>query len=171
MPIDGSLCILGGIVLVGAVAAITLRNLVHCALCLMLAFVGLAGLFLHLGALFAGLVQILVYVGAVGVLLVFAILLTQGGGRESKPYFSSPWYVGVGIAALLASAMVAGVVMSPTLTSVSRQATEVTVKDLGHRMMSDYILPLEVMALLLTATAIGAIVLAMPDKREIADQD
>ena len=70
--------ILGVLTLAGAVAALTLRNLVHCVLALTLAFVGLAGLYLQLGAQFMGFAQILVYVGAVAILIVFAILLTRG---------------------------------------------------------------------------------------------
>ena len=66
--------ILGVLTIVGAAAALTLRNLVHCVLALMLAFVGLAGLYLQLDAQFIGFAQILVYIGAVAILIVFAIL-------------------------------------------------------------------------------------------------
>src|SRR6266568_364220 len=62
----------------GAIAAMRLRNLVHCALCLVVAFGGLAAVFLQLDAQFVGLAQILVYIGAVAILIVFAILLTRG---------------------------------------------------------------------------------------------
>src|SRR6478752_4184716 len=62
----------------GALAAVLLKNLVHCALALTVAFLGLALLFLRLDAQFAGFAQILVYVGAVAILVVFAILLTRG---------------------------------------------------------------------------------------------
>src|SRR5271168_1646443 len=68
--------ILAAVTLSGAVAAITLRNLVHCALALTVAFAGLATLYLSLDAEFAGLAQLLVYVGAIAILIVFAILLT-----------------------------------------------------------------------------------------------
>src|SRR4026208_1060136 len=65
------------ITLSGALAAATLRKLIHAALCLVIAFVGLAAYFFLLGAEFLGLVQIFVYVGAVAVLIVFTILLTH----------------------------------------------------------------------------------------------
>ncbi len=65
------------ITLSGALAAATLRKLVHAALCLVIAFVGLAAFFFLLGAEFVGLVQVFVYVGAVAVLIVFTILLTR----------------------------------------------------------------------------------------------
>ena len=65
------------ITLSGALAAATLRKLIHAALCLVIAFVGLAAFFFLLGAEFVGLVQVFVYVGAVAVLIVFTILLTR----------------------------------------------------------------------------------------------
>ena len=71
--------IIAVLTIASAVAAMTLRNLVHCALALTVTFVGLAAAFLQLGAEFAGLAQILVYVGAVAILIVFTILLTRSG--------------------------------------------------------------------------------------------
>ena len=68
------------VTLVSATAAVSLRNLVHCALSLTITFAGLAALYLHLNAQFVGFVQILVYIGAVAILIVFAILLTRPAG-------------------------------------------------------------------------------------------
>src|SRR5438094_2210516 len=65
------------ITLSGALAAATLRKLIHAALCLVIAFVGVAAYFFLLGAEFVGLVQVFVYVGAVAVLILFTILLTR----------------------------------------------------------------------------------------------
>src|SRR6476469_5165603 len=65
------------ITLSGALAAATLRKLIHAALCLVIASVGLAASFCLLGAEFVGLVQVFVYVGAVAVLIVFIILLSR----------------------------------------------------------------------------------------------
>src|SRR5882724_1604638 len=88
------------VTLAGAGAAMRLRNLVHCAFCLVLAFGGLAALFLELGAQFVGLAQVLVYVGAVAILIVFAILLTRGGDGPAQPAVSSSWVLGIGVALL-----------------------------------------------------------------------
>src|ERR1700719_3609768 len=89
-----SFFILGVLTIVGAAAALTLRNLVHCVLALVLAFVGLAGLFLQLDAQFIGFAQILVYVGAVAILVVFAILLTRGAESPSQSIVSHSWAMG-----------------------------------------------------------------------------
>src|ERR1041385_6206526 len=82
-----------------AVAAMALRNLVHCALSLILTFAGLAALYLQLDAQFVGLAQVLVYVGAVAILIVFAILLTRGAEPQSQPIVSSGWIAGTIVAA------------------------------------------------------------------------
>ena len=83
----------------GALAAALLRNLIHCALSLTLTFAGLALLYLQLDAQFAGFSQILVYIGAVAILVVFAILLTRSGGTPEYRSFSSSWLAGLVIAA------------------------------------------------------------------------
>ena len=88
--------IIAVLTLASAVAAMSLRNLVHCALALTVTFAGLAALYLQLDAQFVGFAQILVYVGAVAILIVFAILLTRSGEPPRQSVFSAAWVVGVG---------------------------------------------------------------------------
>src|SRR5436309_9143995 len=91
--------ILALLTLAGAIAALSLRNLVHCALALTVTFAGLAALYLQLDAQFIGFAQILVYIGAVAILIVFAILLTRGSEPPPvRSIFSSSWAVGAAIA-------------------------------------------------------------------------
>ena len=80
----------------GALAAMLLKNTVHCALALTVALPALALLFLDLDAQFAGFAQILVYIGAVAILVVFAILLTKGSETPKDGVFSRTWLVGLG---------------------------------------------------------------------------
>src|SRR5438093_4578831 len=82
------------VTIAGAIAAMSLRNPVHCALCLVIAFAGLAAAYLQLGAEFVGFAQILVYIGAVAILIVFAILLTRSSEVKSGKYFSSASWIG-----------------------------------------------------------------------------
>ncbi len=156
--------ILAALVVVSAIAAMTLRNLVHCALCLAVAFIGLAGTYLQLGAQFVGLAQVLVYVGAVAILIVFAILLTRSGEPGPGRQFSATSLMGVGIA--LAVFAVLGKVI--TSSAVAKRGVapppQTSVAQLGQKLMTDYILPLEVLALLLTAAMIGAVIIALKEK-------
>ena len=154
--------------LAGAIAAMSLRNLVHCALCLVATFSGLAGLFLQLDAQFVGLAQILVYIGAVAILIVFAILLTRGSEPPQQPVFTASWVLGVGIAVLaFGSLAVATLTSFATRLVVNPKAAEsadVAVKSIGNKLMKDYVLPLEVVGLLLTAALIGAVIIAMKEE-------
>src|SRR5438128_12457775 len=84
----------------GAIAAMSLRHLVHCALCLVASFGGLAALYLQLDAQFVGLAQILVYIGAVAILIVFAILLTRGSEPPQQPVVAGQWFLGLAVAGL-----------------------------------------------------------------------
>ena len=91
--------ILAVITVAGGLAAVTLKNTVHCALALTAAFAGLALFFLQLDAQFVGFAQILVYIGAVAILVVFAILLTRGSEQPETGVFSRTWFAGLVIAA------------------------------------------------------------------------
>lgn len=82
-------------VTVGAgVAAMAMRHLVHCALCLALSLAGLAALYLRLHAEFVGFAQVLVYVGAVAILIVFAVFLTRGMEASLRVTLSPGWVRG-----------------------------------------------------------------------------
>src|ERR1035437_6480687 len=87
--------------LASAVAAMSLRNLVHCALALTGTFAGLAAVYLQLDAQFVGFAQILVYVGAVAILIVFAILLTRSGEPPRPAGLSVNVIAGVGLAVII----------------------------------------------------------------------
>src|ERR1700685_3198248 len=90
---------IAGLAVAGALAAVLLKNTVHCALALTVAFAGLALLFLKLDAQFAGFAQILVYIGAVAILVVFAILLTRGSETPKDGVYSGKPLVGLVVAA------------------------------------------------------------------------
>ena len=159
--------ILGVLTIGGAVAALTLRNLVPCVLALTLSFLGLAGFYLQLGAQFIGFAQVLVYVGAVAILVVFAVLLTRGAEQTSEPIFSPSWPW-----SCIVSVAVFGVLAWTIHTSSIAQRElpmqpEATVKQIGDALMSRYALPLEVIGLLLTVALIGAVTIAMRERREM----
>jgi NADH-quinone oxidoreductase subunit J len=159
--------VLSVLTIVGAAAALALRNLVHCVLALMLAFVGLAGLYLQLDAQFLGFAQILVYIGAVAILIVFAILLTRGTELHSRSIVSPSW----GMSSVV-SVAVFGVLAWTIRSSVATRHSippqpAITVKQIGNALMSRFALPLEVIGLLLTAALVGAVTIAMQDKQEM----
>ena len=156
--------ILAALTIGGGLAAILLKNLVHCALATTVAFAGLALLYLELDAQFAGFAQILVYIGAVAILIVFAILLTRGSDVPKDGVFSRTWAVGLVIAAAVFAVL--GWAVLESIRAVPQQAAvpAVTVRDIGNALVGRYVLPLEIVGLLLTAATIGAVIVAMHEK-------
>src|SRR5581483_9801180 len=111
---QAAFAIIAALTLVSAIAAMSLRNLVHCALCLALAFAGLAAMYLQLGAQFVGFAQILVYIGAVAILVVFAILLTNNSGAPARPRPApGAWMVGLAVAVVVFAVLARTIVTSP----------------------------------------------------------
>ena len=155
---------LAALTLGGAIAAVSLRNPVHCVLCLVATFAGLAGIYLGLGAQFLGLAQVLVYVGAVAILVVFVLLLTRGGTGEEGPRGGRGGRSGVTVAALVGAVLVAAVVSGPVLGRRAESPPLPSVRDTGLALMSDFVLPLQVVGVLLTAAMIGAAVLALRER-------
>ena len=158
--------IFAGLTVAGAVAAMSLRNLVHSVLALTLAFAGLAAVYLQLGAQFLGLAQILVYVGAVAILIVFAVLLTRDTEATSRSVVTNSW-VGSGAVVLV----VFGILAWAIRHSAASQHTvlsqpEVSMRQVGNALMQRFALPLEIIGLLLTVALIGAVTIAMRERRE-----
>ena len=148
----------------GAMAAMMLRNAVHCALSLVVTFVGLAGIYLGLDAHFLGLAQVLVYVGAVAILLVFVLLLTRGTDTpalgEAQTRRRSGLVVGIAVALVL----LAVAVTPPLLPARMDPPLAVPVRELGEALMTSYMVPLQVVGVLLTAGMIGAAIIALPER-------
>jgi NADH-quinone oxidoreductase subunit J len=147
--------------LAGALAAACLRKLIHAALCLVVAFLGLAAFYFFLGAEFVGLVQVFVYVGAVAVLIVFTILLTR---REDEDAAGFNWG-GVIVAVAVFSGLAWAIMKTPSLSVAAPGIEPLTVKRIGEMLMTHYVWPLQCVGLLLTAALIGALVLVMEEKR------
>ncbi len=151
----------------GAVAAMSFRNLVHAVLALIVSFAGLAAVYLLLGAQFIGLAQILVYVGAVAILIVFAILLTRDSGATSQSTTSSSWrgsvVVVLGVFGVLAWSVGHSAVYQQAATFLPHGTS---MQEIGNVLMQRFALPLEVIGVLLTVALIGAVTIAIYEKKE-----
>jgi NADH-quinone oxidoreductase subunit J len=152
----------------GTAAAMGLRNPVHCVLALTVSFAGIAALYLNLGAQFVGFTQIMVYVGAVAILAVFAIMMTHRPGASEPTIFSRHAFLGILTAAAVFAVIGWAVLAQPAPTAPNTQPTSVTVQQIGNSLMHEYVLPLEIIGLLLTAALIGGVVIAMDRKEDDA---
>jgi len=146
--------------LAGALGAATLRNLMHAALSLVIAFIGLAAFFFLLGAEFVGLVQIFVYVGAVAVLIVFTILLTRRDAEKDRGFN----WLGALVAFVVFAALAWVFLRTPSFAVFAPPTSPLTVKQIGETLMTVYVWPLLCVGLVLTAALIGALVLVMEEK-------
>jgi NADH-quinone oxidoreductase subunit J len=148
-----------------AVAAMSLRKLVHCALALVVTFIGLAAAYLQLDAQFVGFAQVLVYVGAVSILVVFAIVLTRSGDTGEETAFSTSWLYGIFVVLGVLGVLVWAITKSSVTKTELPPAPDITVQKIGEALMNKYVLPLEVIGLLLTAALIGAVIIAMHERK------
>ena len=147
--------------LAAALAAATLRNLMHAALCLPLALVGIASFFFLLGAEFVGLALVFIYVGAVAVLIVFTILLTRRGVGKDLGFH----WVGALIALAVFSGLTWSILQTQSLSIVPPHIRALTVRKIGETLMTGYVWPLQCIGVLLTAALIGALILVMEEKQ------
>ncbi|HWB33105.1 MAG TPA: NADH-quinone oxidoreductase subunit J [Acidobacteriaceae bacterium] len=159
--------ILAALTVAGTAAAMGLRNAVHCVLALTVGFAGVAGIYLYLGAQFVGFTQIMVYVGAVAILAVFAIMMTHHPGLAEQPFSRyAVWGIVIAAAVFLTLARAISLAPAPSVLATSAPAAvpSATVQQIGDALMHRYVLPLEIIGLLLTAALIGAVIIAMDPK-------
>jgi NADH-quinone oxidoreductase subunit J len=158
----------------GAVGAVMSRRWVEGARCLAGAFAGLALLYLGLGAQFVGFVQVLVYVGAVAILIVFAILLTRSSDNPDAARWSRAPWLGVGIGMLVFGALAVAILNSAVTQSPPWPAqsviTDATVMSIGQSLMTEHVAALEVIGLLLTAALIGGVMIALDEGKPVMER-
>jgi NADH-quinone oxidoreductase subunit J len=159
-----TLLLTGILTLLAAAAAMSLRNLVHSALMLAVSFSGIAAIYLQLNAEFVGFTEILVYVGAVAILIVMAILLTRSGETPDHSVLTSGWLAGALVTVLVFAVLGFAVLTSTALPPPAPTPPLTTVKNVGDLLMTRYVLPLEIIALMLTAAMIGAVVIAYKEE-------
>jgi NADH:ubiquinone oxidoreductase subunit 6 (subunit J) len=168
LDISSVLFVLLAVGVVGAgLAVVTLRNIIHSAIAMMVCFGSLAGMYALLGAPIVAAAQVLIYLGAISVLIIFAIMLTQAGDAN----LPAPFHRQVPLAAVVALAVVGltGWAVVQTEWTAAAQAVSAGAESIAVVLFTDYALPFEVVSLLLLAAIIGAIFLARrPEEDERA---
>jgi NADH:ubiquinone oxidoreductase subunit 6 (subunit J) len=147
---------------------VTLRNIIHSAVAMMVCFGSLAGMYALLGAPIVAAAQVLIYLGAISVLILFAIMLTQAGDAN----LPAPFHPQVWVAAVAALAIVGltGWAAITTDWGAAANTVAIVVDDVATALFTDYALPFEILSLLLLVAIIGAIYLARrPEEDERAN--
>lgn len=159
--------ILAAIAVISAILVVSLRNLVHCVVSLALLFLAIAGLYITLLAEFIALVQVLIYVGAVIVLFLFLIMLTYRIADKGIKQTNEQKGISFILAGLLLFLLIT--VLNRTSWNVSPQVEMAdTISKIGNLLLTTYVLPFELISVVLLACLIGAIVIARKeeDKKE-----
>ena len=151
----------------GGLAVVTLRNIIHSAIAMMVCFGSLAGMYALLGAPIVAAAQVLIYLGAISVLILFAIMLTQAGDANLPAPFHRQGPIAVVIG--LAIFGLVGWAVLETDWALAGQAVATSVDAIAHALFTDFALPFEIISLLLLVAIIGAIYLARrPEEDERA---
>ena len=163
--------VISAITIITAWIVVTDQNLFHAAIALMATFAGVAGLYILLEAGFLAASQLLVYIGAISILIMFAIMMTRRLMQTTESPYNLQWRWGI-VAALLTFILLAVLIFqtwpadtyaAPPLQSPAALRGSVT--DLGIALVSvdQYVLPFEVASVLLLAALVGSIVIAWPE--------
>ncbi len=142
-----------------ALAVVTSKNLFHSALFLVLSFVGVAGLYVLLEAPFLAAVQVLVYVGAIAILIVFAIMLTRRLMARDLVQRNAQWGWSA-LASVLFFVALGLVLIRVNWPVVEAAVPKETISILGQDLMNTYLVPFEVASVLLLVALVGSIIIA-----------
>jgi len=145
-----------GVVLGFGVLAVTLKNIFHAALCFAVSMFGISGIFIFLGSEFVAVVQLLVYLGAVGVLIIFAIMISPPDLLRAETKSISKLFFCLSASVALAVVLTALYLKSP-LEPIAKADEGIALAKIGELLLTKYIFPFEVIALVLLLAIIGSI--------------
>ena len=157
---------LAATLLVSALLVVTLRDIIRCGLSMTVSFASLAGIYALLGNPLIAATQVLVYIGAISVLILFAIMLTQTKNAPSRLVFQTQAWIAA-VAAMVIGDIILVTVLTTTWPNAGNRVATATA-DVARLLFHDYVLPFEIVSVLLTAAVIGAVYLA---RRESSRQE
>ena len=158
---DALLWVLGAVLIGSALLVVTMRDIIRCGLAMIVCFLALAGIYTLMGVPLLGAAQVIVYIGAISVLILFAIMLTQTKDAPSRLVFQTQ--AGAASVAAVVVAVVIAVAVSATDWGELTRRTRLGTSVLSRILFEQYVFPFEIVSVLLLAAVIGGVFLA---KRE-----
>ncbi|WP_168121420.1 NADH-quinone oxidoreductase subunit J [Paenibacillus sp. HB172176] len=158
--------ILAVILIGGVVLMISLEKVVHMVLSMAAVFVGLAGMYVLLEAEFVAFVQVLIYAGAVSVLMIFGIMMTKHGDHQKEPARPAHELLSA-IGALCLFGLLFYAIRTTDLSSAGTTAFDPgndQTMEIGKQLFTSYVIPFELVSILLTVAFIGAIAIAKKEE-------
>jgi len=151
--------IVAALTLTAAFVTVLVRNVFHAALGLVGTFFGVAAIYLMLEAEFLAIVQVLIYIGAIAVLILFAVMLTRGLMKSEESGINKQWAWAATAISVLFLGLFILILQVPWVHSGTAIYTDIT-PYLGTELLTTYLLPFEVVSVLLLAALIGAFIIA-----------
>lgn len=168
--LDTAFAACGVVAVVGGLLAVTTRQVVHAALWLVVALVGVAGALLVLGAELVALVLVLVYVGAVVVLVLFAIMLTRAPIGPDLQHRVGPWRAtGAGLLGAAVATLLGSVLLPLADGAVDR--ADVTTTQVAGQLFATWVWPFELLSLLLLVALVAALAVSRIPRESTVEQD
>ena len=158
---DATVASLATLMLAAGLAVVTMRDIIRCGLAMIVCFLALAGLYVTLGAPMVAAAQVIVYIGAISVLILFAIMLTQDKAAPSRLVFQTQ-AAPAAVAAIVLAVLVA-VAAAGTNWGAIGELVGAATADIALHLFDQYVLAFEAVSVLLLAAVIGGVFLA---KRE-----
>jgi NADH-quinone oxidoreductase subunit J len=158
---DALFWILAAVMLGASILVVTMRDIIRCGLAMMVAFGALAGIYVVLGAPLIAAAQVIVYIGAISVLILFAIMLTQTKAAPSRLVFQTQ-ALPAAISSVV-TAVVIALAIGATDWGEVPERIRVATDAMSRVLFNDFVLPFEIVSVLLLAAVIGGVFLA---KRE-----
>jgi NADH:ubiquinone oxidoreductase subunit 6 (subunit J) len=161
---DGLFLLLGGVLLGSGLLVVTMRDIIRCGLAMIVCFLALAGLYVMAAAPIVAAAQVLVYIGAISVLVLFAIMLTQTKAAPARLVFQTQ-ALPAAIAAIVLAVIVALAIGATDWTAGAEAVRRAAgVEEVAKVLFDDYVLAFEVVSVLLLAAVIGGVFLAKRDE-------
>ena len=159
---DALFWVLAAVMLGSGLLVVTMRDIIRCGLAMIVCFGALAGIYVLIGAPLIGAAQVIVYIGAISVLILFAIMLTQTKDAPARLVFQTQ-AGGAAIASLIIGIVIALSVIATDWPGAVSERIPVDTARMAKTLFEDFALPLEIVSVLLLAAVIGGVFLA---KRE-----
>ncbi|OGO49637.1 MAG: hypothetical protein A2148_12250 [Chloroflexi bacterium RBG_16_68_14] len=162
---QGIFYLIAALAVAGGLGVVLMRSTVYAALFLFLALLAVAGIYILLASEFLALVQVLIYGGAVTVLLLFALMLTRASDLP-ETMVGAQWPIAAFVSLLLMGLLIATVATSNWPGDADGQITRLFFNELGDALFRRWAVPFEIASLVLLVALVGAIILARQEEGE-----
>ncbi len=154
------------ITMAGALITVLSGSIIYALMGLIATMFGIAGMYVYLNAPFIAMMQILIYVGAISILIAFAIMLAGPMFKRPKEWTKPVKFISGAIAAIVSFVLFFTVVMRTEWSGIKAAEANMTTKDIGRALFDRFMLPFELISLLIVVSIIGAIMLALYSRKE-----